>query len=551
MYKDHAVDSEELWNGFQKAELLGLVAQLLSDMGYRSTVDHLKTESQFSTQDSDFSHIEYNILNGNIPKAKELITRLDTDINIKKACNFLCSQQMFLETFHNKGDTEALKYLRDVLSYDAFDEDSHQRVNECATLLIYPTSSLSDICWSSETSRSDLVKQIQFLLSPKYTIPPNRLVDLLRQAFEYQKMLCVNHCEELDINDQPPSLISDHTCENWKFPSKPIQRLEVHSDEIWDISISPNGQFLATASKDETVILWSTKPPFDVIKCWKGHQNVVSAVAWSWDSQFIASCGNDGFVYVWTPSRDAHLVKIEPHTSVVTSIAWIPETYSFITAGMDKQMILHKLIECEGQPCDKHDGEGIPPTHLVTTTRVWLFESRIRSLGVNVDGKLVIIATLDKALRVVSLETMEELVPLPEGSPVTTITCSKLYNQVLVSVAGQRPVMRLWDIQDRRVVQTYRGHREDRYILRSTLGGPRESFVISGSEDSQIYIWNKVFGSLISVIQAHTSTVNAVAWSVMPENYFFSASDDKTVAVWGMVCERDNGEHSELANSIE
>ena len=41
------------------------------------------------------------------------------------------------------------------------------------------------------------------------------------------------------------------------FPRITTTILQVHIDEVWDLEWSHNGKFLASASKDKSVIIWS------------------------------------------------------------------------------------------------------------------------------------------------------------------------------------------------------------------------------------------------------------------------------------------------------
>ena len=71
-------------------------------------------------------------------------------------------------------------------------------------------------------------------------------------------------------------------------------------------------------------------------------------------------------------------------------------------------------------------------------------------------------------------------------------------------------------------------------MIRSVFGGCNEAFVVSGSEDSQIYIWHRHNASLLEVLPGHSGTVNAVAWNPRDPYMLASASDDQTVRVWGV-----------------
>ncbi|KAK1938397.1 WD domain, G-beta repeat containing protein [Babesia divergens] len=534
-----ADENDSTWNGFQKSQLLRIVMQLLLDMGYSETVDTLQKESGCIYQCPRITRLEEVIRSGNMKEARCHLSQLKIPSDIRMACVFLCSQQSFAAALHRNDTKRALEILRDDLSPSAFDEDTQRRVQLCASLLGYPSvehALKTELHWEAESSLRNLWTYIQHLISPKLCLPPNRLLALLHQALELQELYCTNHCDP-GTPGAVPSLYEDHHCEGANVPARCIARIDGHVDEVWDIALSPNEKYLATAGMDKCILLWHATSPFDRIHTWEGHASTVIAVNWSYDSTLCASLSSAGCILLWTPGQSTPLARIE--TDVVTHmfLQWIPGRWSLLT-GADVQLILydvHKLDLDANTPTTDCQAEGEAsdhPQYRIKVANTLSVELRIRSLTVNKDGTIALFSTPDCMLHVMDLRNFTELPPIKESAAITMLTCSSLHNQVLVSVAGQHPSLRLWDLDERRLIQTYHGHREERYILKSAMGGPGECYVVSGSEDSQIYIWNKLLGTLISVIGAHSSTVNAVAWSTTPNAPLFSASDDGQIAVW-------------------
>jgi WD40 repeat protein len=58
------------------------------------------------------------------------------------------------------------------------------------------------------------------------------------------------------MNSSSSSLYSDHRCNESDFPRITTTILEVHKDEVWNIKWSHDGAYLASASKDESAIIW-------------------------------------------------------------------------------------------------------------------------------------------------------------------------------------------------------------------------------------------------------------------------------------------------------
>jgi WD40 repeat protein len=75
-------------------------------------------------------------------------------------------------------------------------------------------------------------------------------------------------------------------------------RVRLHDDWINDVSVSPDGQFLAGASHDNSIVVWN-------LLTWSRaavlgeHNGVVRAVTFSSDGRFLASGGDDARVNVW------------------------------------------------------------------------------------------------------------------------------------------------------------------------------------------------------------------------------------------------------------
>jgi len=120
-------------------------------------------------------------------------------------------------------------------------------------------------------------------------------------------------------------------------------------------------------------------------------------------------------------------------------------------------------------------------------------------------------------------------VQLAETESLTSLCLSSDSRYVLVSVACDE--VHLWDVQAMQIAHRYRGHRHGRYVIRSAFGGSDESFVISGSEDTQVYIWHRYSAELLQVLSGHSGAVNAVSWN--PRQVMLAtASDDHTIRIW-------------------
>jgi WD40 repeat protein len=79
---------------------------------------------------------------------------------------------------------------------------------------------------------------------------------------------------------------------------KPLRVVTGHSSSVNDVTWSPDGRRLATASDDGTVKLWHPSTGRECLTL-RGHAGAVHAVAFSPDGHWLASAGGDGQVFLW------------------------------------------------------------------------------------------------------------------------------------------------------------------------------------------------------------------------------------------------------------
>ncbi|MBD2030278.1 hypothetical protein H6F55_09820, partial [Phormidium sp. FACHB-322] len=89
----------------------------------------------------------------------------------------------------------------------------------------------------------------------------------------------------------------DQSVKLWSRQGEELQTLKGHSDTVWALAFSPDGETIATASLDQSVKLWSRQG--EELQTLKGHSAGVLSVAFSPDGETIATASEDQSVKLW------------------------------------------------------------------------------------------------------------------------------------------------------------------------------------------------------------------------------------------------------------
>ncbi|KAK6141266.1 hypothetical protein DH2020_024982 [Rehmannia glutinosa] len=292
--------------------------------------------------------------------------------------------------------------------------------------------------------------------------------------------------------------------------------LQEHSDEVWFLQFSHNGKYLASSSGDCLVIIWEVKVngQVSVRHRLSGHQKPVSYISWSPDDHQLLTCGMEETVRRWDITSGDCLQVYEKSGLGFVSCGWAADGKSIFSGVTDKSISMWDL---EGKELECWKGQRTV---------------RIADLGITTDGKELITVCKENTILLFNWETKSEKF-IEENQNITSFALSEDRKFLLLSLWNEE--LHLWNIDGcPKLVAKYKGHKRSRYVVRSCFGGLEQSFIASGSEDSQVYIWHRLSGELVLTLAGHTGAVNCVSWNPANPHMLASASDDRTIRIWGL-----------------
>ncbi|XP_047320015.1 WD repeat-containing protein 26 homolog [Impatiens glandulifera] len=498
----------------KREEFVKIITRALYSLGYNKAGALLQEESGIQVHSSAVSIFMQQVVDGKWDESLATLRKINfcDETNVKSA-SFLVLEQKFLELLREKKIMDAIGTLRNEITPLSVNVG---RVHELATWVISPSRSASSgQCnndYSDQSSRSTFLEELKKLLPAAVMVPESRLIDLVEQAIDMQRVKCTYH----NCNDSEASLLTDHHCGENQIPSQTSQVLHGHDDEVWFLQFSHGGKFLASSSKDRSAIIWEVKENGHVALKHRltGHQKPILMVSWSHDDHQLLTCGMEEIVRRWDVDSGECLHIYEKTGVGFVSCGWLPYGEGITTGMTDKSICLWDL---EGREVECWKGQRTLNTS---------------DMAVTDDGNRIL--SMCKETAILLLDKEEKVDRLIEETQVITSFSLSIDNKfILVNLGNQE--IHLWSIHGKpKIVHKYEGHKRTRFLIRSCLGGVDEAFVASGSEDSQVYIWLRGNEELISILPGHAGSVNCVSWNPRNSHMLASGSDDRTIRIWGI-----------------
>ncbi|MEM9486995.1 MAG: TIR domain-containing protein [Cyanobacteria bacterium P01_F01_bin.116] len=276
-------------------------------------------------------------------------------------------------------------------------------------------------------------------------------------------------------------------------------RLSGHTNDVNRLAISPNGQIIASASRDQTIRLWDMQG--DLRRTLNKHQQSVTGVTFSPDGQMLASTSADKTVKLW--KRDGTLINSFDFEDETKDVAFHPDGDMLAVASYQ----LVQLVTLDGEIIRR-----IP------------HENWVNSVEFSPDGKTVLTSTEQSAHQWTLAGEKVESFPDQNWVNMARFRPTPHTNQEpLIASAGDQAV-HLW---------TLKGTKRDTLVhenwVNSVRFSPDGTQVVTASSAKQITLWD-LENNTHQQFPQERDMVDAV-FSPDGKTLVF-ASRDRTIQVW-------------------
>jgi WD40 repeat protein len=263
-----------------------------------------------------------------------------------------------------------------------------------------------------------------------------------------------------------------------------LARLPVQQDFVTSIAWSPDGQRLAIGSFGQ-VRVWTTAAanPWPDPKILEPINERANTIAFSPDGSLIAvgagSPSQSGEITIWS-TQDGSLARrfAEPHSDLVTGLAYSPDGQSLASSSADK--FIKQWKSDDGSLMKSYEGHT----------------GAVLGVGWSPDGKQIVSAGADSSLKIWNVDSGEQALSQPEHRLEVTSARFLPGRRQIVTTAGDR-LARLWNADDGKLIRVLQGSTDFLLCNDVTRDAKR---IAAGNQSGDITIWNADDGTLIQTI---------------------------------------------------
>jgi WD40 repeat protein/serine/threonine protein kinase len=296
-----------------------------------------------------------------------------------------------------------------------------------------------------------------------------------------------------------------------------------HESAVLSVEFSPDGQYLATATKDGFVRIWQAKTSRE-LRNWRAHQENARVATFSPDGRYLATGSGDKTVKVWDVEKVLQGEVRTPllclqTTSRVWSVTFSPDGQRLASAAGSGG-----AENGEVKVWDMNTGEE----SLTLSSFTWT----VRCVRFSPDGRWLATASADLVQLWDALTGREQLTCRDHQGALQRVIFSP-DGRRLAAVGGHISVhpdreIKVWDARTGQDILSLRGHVGGLWSVAFSPDGRR---LASAGLDQTVKLWDAATGQEVLTLRGHLDDVFCVAFS--PDGrQLASGSTDKTVRIW-------------------
>jgi WD40 repeat protein len=216
-----------------------------------------------------------------------------------------------------------------------------------------------------------------------------------------------------------------------------------------------------------------------------GHTAAIESLALSKDGKFLASASDDNTALVWELGARKTTQTIKGHTDAVISASFSPDGKQLVTTSKDKTIRVWGLA----------DGKELASFKVERTIDVKDAKGKVskqKELGREFthavftnDGKQIVAGNLDGAVKIYDVEGKKEVKELKAHDGVLALALSP--DGTKIATGGWDQLIKIWSVPDGKELRTIKAHLGTVTALAFSADG---QWLASGGTDNLVKVWS-------------------------------------------------------------
>ena len=297
-----------------------------------------------------------------------------------------------------------------------------------------------------------------------------------------------------------------------------------HQSEVWSVAFSPDGETLASASKDGTVKLWKVRPAGAAVKA---LDTIATPLWFSPDGTVLLTRNRNGSLHYWDVNTALEKRAIPP-------LKTGSERYFTTVSGDGKY--LATSVE-DGRIFTWDLESGLP----LWTNRV--DSNPANALAFSPDNRLLALSaglynggTWNGGTWLLDLGSGRAELLSPDYCG--TRDCADLAfarDGKLLAGVGPDYTVRIWDVETRKLRSVLRG---PTWHITTMAFSPDGRLLAGGANDNTARLWDVATGAPVAVLTGHKTGIVQLAFT--PDGRTLATSgSDRTVRFWNLATYRE------------
>ncbi|HZR17440.1 MAG TPA: serine/threonine-protein kinase [Verrucomicrobiae bacterium] len=269
-----------------------------------------------------------------------------------------------------------------------------------------------------------------------------------------------------------------------------VKTLRGHTEPIWSVAYSPDGQRVVTGSADRTAKVWDTATGKEVVSL-TGHQDAITSVAYSTDGHRIITGSADETARVWDSVSGKELLVLRGmgHRRDFLYVAFSPDGRRILTACQYATL----WDAATGQPLITFKGH----------------KRSVRGVAFSPDGRLIVTGSYDKTYKIWDISSGKELFTLAGHADELASAAFSPHGERVVT-GGSDGIARVWGVATGEQLFTLGGHGNDFVPVAFSPDGKR---IATSSGNGSTTFWDAATGKELFTLKGHTTGVISLAYS--------------------------------------